>query len=271
MKKSFLFLTFLFCFSLLQVQAQTPQGIHYQAVARDGDGNLLAETAIAVQFDILAGSTDGPPVYSETHDLTTSAQGLFTAVIGQGTVVSGVFADIAWASDSYFLQVSINEVVIGTSQFLSVPYALSTAPRKGIASVPGAVFYPNTNVNGWYASVGAGGAEITVEGGTATNVLDAPITLPHGAKLTKFTVFFQDASEQDMVIQLQREVLIGGIFSKVTEIITTGNESGWRSDSIDIDHVVDNSTYGYLIRVFVSDWDAPGTKAIKGAVVEYTY
>jgi hypothetical protein len=197
MKKSYLFLAFLFCFSLLQAQA--PQGINYQAVARDGDGELLVDTEITVQFDILAGSTDGPPVYTETHDLTTSSLGLFTAVIGQGTVVSGVFEDIAWSADSYFLQVSIDETVIGTSPFLSVPYALSTAPRKGIASVPGAVFHPNTSGPAWYASRGQGGAEITIEGGTAVNVLVAPISLPHGARLTNMTVYFKDESGRGFI------------------------------------------------------------------------
>lgn len=269
MKKSFLFLAFLFCFSLLQAQA--PQGINYQAIARDGDGNLLAETAITVKFDILAGSTDGPPVYSETHDVTTSSLGLFTAVIGQGAVVSGVFEDIAWAADSYFLQVSIDETIIGTSQFLSVPYALSTAARKGIASVPGAVFHPNTSGPTWYASVGQGGAEITIEGGTATNVLVAPISLPHGARLTKFTAYFKDESSENLTIVLNRETFGSGNFSGVASINTEGNEEGWRSASIDLEHMVDNENYGYFIRVFVSNWDKDGSKAIKGVKVEYTY
>jgi hypothetical protein len=270
MKRSFLFLAFLFCFSLLQAQA--PQGINYQAVARDADGNLLAETAIAVQFDILAGSTDGPPVYSETHEVTTSSLGLFTAIIGQGTVESGVFEDIAWSADSYFLQLSIDENIIGTSPFLSVPYALSTAPKKGIASVPGAVFRPNTSGPGWYASAGQGGAEITIEGGTSVNVLVAPISLPHGARLTTMTVYFKDESSENISISLDREALTGGGFSPVANIQTTGDDAAWRSASLELEgHIVDNDNYGYYLRVFVSNWDADGTKAVKGVKIEYMH
>lgn len=270
MKKSYLFLAFLFCFSLLQAQA--PQGINYQAVARDGDGELLVDTEVTVQFDILAGSTDGPPVYSETHDVTTSSLGLFSAVIGQGSVVSGTFEDIAWSADSYFLQVSIDETVLGTSQFLSVPYALSSAPRKGIASVPGSVFHPNTSGPAWYASRGQGGAEITIEGGTAVNVLVAPISLPHGARLTNMTVYFKDESDENLSISLNREDLNFGVFSPVAQITTSGDDAGWRNDSLELEnHVVDNDNYGYFIRVFVSNWDVDGTKAIKGVKIEYLY
>lgn len=270
MKKSFFLLAFLFCFSL--IQAQSSQGINYQAVARDAEGALLADTEVSIKFDILAGTTDGPPVYTETHVATTNAYGLFTAIIGQGTVVSGVFEDISWSADSYFLQVSINDVVMGTSQFLSVPYALAVAPRKGIATVPGSVFRPNTSGPVWYASVGQGGAEITIEGGTSTNVLVAPISLPHGARLTNFTVYFKDESDEDLSISINREVLASGIFSPVAEITTSGDDPGWRSATLPLDnHVVDNDNYGYFIRVFVNNWDADGTKAIRGAKVEYSY
>ncbi len=269
MKKIFSFLIFLI--SSTFIFAQAPQGINYQAVARDGDGNLLVDTRIVVQFDILSGTTDGPAVYSEVHEALTNTYGLFNLVIGRGVPESSTLADINWAADTYFLRVIVDGNTLGTTQFLSVPYALSVAPRKGIASVPGAVFYPNTTVASWYASVGDGGAEITEEGGPAVNVLDAPITLPHGARLTKFTAFFQDNSEEEMRIQLHRESLSQGIFSIVTEVRTDGAEPGWRSTTLDLDHIVDNERFGYLIRVFVADWNAQGTKAVKGVRVEYTY
>jgi len=270
MKKSFFFLSFLFCFST--IYAQAPQGINYQAVARDGDGGLLAEMRITVQFEILSGSTDGPAVYEESHNVTTNAFGLFSAVIGQGDATSGSFAKIDWSADSYFLKVSVDGTVLGTTQFMSVPYALSTAPRRGIATVPGAVFHPNTDGPSWSSSTGQGGAEIDEEGGTSVNVLVAPITLPHGARLTRFTAYFKDESaDQDLSIILNREVLNSGIFDPVETIETSGSDSGWRSASLEIDHLVDNNNYGYFIRIFTSNWDAEGAKAIKGVKVEYVY
>ena len=86
------------------------------------------------------------------------------------------------------------------------------------------------------------------------------------------TVYFKDESAENMNISLNREVLASGIFSPVANIITTGDEAGWRSASLDDlgNHIVDNDNYGYFIRVFVSNWDADGTKAIKGVKVEYT-
>jgi hypothetical protein len=58
----------------------------------------------------------------------------------------------------------------------------------------------------------------------------------------------------------------------VAQITTNGDDKGWRNDSLELEnHVVDNDNYGYFIRVFVSNWDAEGTKAIKGVKIEYLY
>ena len=275
MKKAFqnLSLAFLFCLFFSFTRAQAPQGINYQAVARDGSGSLLTNTAISVEFKIHKGGATGTVSYSETHNPTTNDYGLFDLVIGGGTPGSGAFDAIDWHGDSYFLEVSIDGTSISTMQLMSVPYALSIAPRKQYYSIPGAVFHPNTNGPSYYSSVGQGGAEITAKGGTSTNVLGAPVNLPHGAKIQKFTAFFKDESTaQDFSIVLNRENMTAGFFDPIATITTSGDTPGWRSDDIAVaDEVVDNITYGHFIRVFCSDWDAAGRKAIKGVLIEYTY
>ena len=118
-------LTLTICFSF-QLNAQ--QGINYKAVVKDGSGNVIANDLIVVQFTILQGVAE-TNVYQETFTPTTDANGLVILNIGEGPVVSGVFGDIDWGSDTHALKVEINTggglVDMGTSVFKTVPYAIS--------------------------------------------------------------------------------------------------------------------------------------------------
>lgn len=111
--------------------AQAPQGLNYQGVARNNAGVELPNQNIGIQLSILDGSVSGAVLYTETHALTTDANGLFTLVIGFGTPASGTFSAVNWAvGGSKWLKVSMdaaggsNYQLMGTSQLLSVPYAL---------------------------------------------------------------------------------------------------------------------------------------------------
>ena len=121
---------FLLLFLFLSLYAQVPQGFHYQAVIRDADGRILQDQTLGLRLTILQGGETGPAVYSETHDLTTTAQGLFSVVVGAGDVVSGDFSAIDWQAGPYFLKVETDlsggndYTVLGTSALTSVPYAL---------------------------------------------------------------------------------------------------------------------------------------------------
>ncbi len=112
--------------------AQAPQGINYQAVARNTAGSILSNTNICVQSTITNGN-GGAVLYQETFNVTTNQFGLFTLNIGNGTVVSGTFATISWASVTPWqkMEIKINctgaYVLMGSAQLLSVPYAFNAA------------------------------------------------------------------------------------------------------------------------------------------------
>ena len=82
-----------------------------------------------MQISILKGSINGTPVYVETHSPSTNDNGLVSLSIGNGTVVSGNFANIDWSDGPYFLKTETdptngtNYTISGTSQLQSVPYA----------------------------------------------------------------------------------------------------------------------------------------------------
>ena len=83
MKKTLIVTTILFL--CVFVNAQVPQGINYQAVARTADGVIIPTQNIGVRFSILDVSVTGATLYSETHTVTTNSYGLFTLAIGKGT------------------------------------------------------------------------------------------------------------------------------------------------------------------------------------------
>lgn len=128
MNKLLLWVVMLLCGGLSYAQA--PQGMSFQAVARDGQGNALSEKTVAIKVEVLQGSASGTVVYGETHRLVTAKNGVVNLQIGQGTVTGGTFAGIDWSRSPYFLRISMDTnggtsyKEVATQQMLSVPYAL---------------------------------------------------------------------------------------------------------------------------------------------------
>jgi hypothetical protein len=109
------------------VFAQTPEKMSYQAVIRNSSDQLVTNTQIGMEINIRQGSPSGTIVYTETQTPTTNANGLVSIEIGGGAG----FSEINWANDSYFIETKTAIVapftsytITGTSQLLSVPYAL---------------------------------------------------------------------------------------------------------------------------------------------------
>jgi hypothetical protein len=108
--------------------AQVPQGFNYQATVRNSAGALIVNQIVLVKFNILQNTANGAIVYSENQSTNTDDLGHINLVVGQGTPTTGIFSAINWGSDSYFLGIELNSgsgyVAMGTTQLLSVPYAL---------------------------------------------------------------------------------------------------------------------------------------------------
>ena len=133
---------FFLCFvlSLGIAKPQTPQAMNYQAVARTATGAIIPAQTIQVRFSVLDVNVTGAILYQETQYSTTNNYGLFTMAIGKGTASLGSFAGINWASGTdKFLKVEIapngtnNYSLQGTTQLLSVPYALYSEKTRLIA------------------------------------------------------------------------------------------------------------------------------------------
>jgi len=140
MKSTILFY-FAFVFTLSSF-AQVPQKFNYQAVVRNNTGVIITNQNISVKAEILDSNINSV-LYSETHAVTTNAQGLFSLQVGSGIVKSGLFANIDWSAGNRYIRTSVdltggtNYQLMGTSQLLSVPYALYSKEVTVKVSVSG--------------------------------------------------------------------------------------------------------------------------------------
>lgn len=120
--------------------AQAPEKMSYQAVIRNASNNLVTSQAVGMQLSILQGSASGTPVYIETQNPTTNTNGLISLEIGSGTVVSGTFNTIDWSAGPYFIKTetdptgATNYTITGTSQLMSVPYALHAKTADNVSN-----------------------------------------------------------------------------------------------------------------------------------------
>ena len=110
--------------------SQAPNKINFQSVLRNNLGEVLANKTVTIRIGILAGSSTGTNVFSESHTKTTDASGLISLQIGMGTLVSGVFSNINWGNLSHFIKLEADfnggttYELLGTQELMSVPYAL---------------------------------------------------------------------------------------------------------------------------------------------------
>lgn len=124
------------CLIVIFAYGQAPQAIAYQAVARDSNNNPLISQNIGLRFSIHESLSNGNIVYQETQTITTTSLGLFSVNIGQGIPVSGTLSSVNWAIGSKYLQTEMdvnggtNFTTMGTTQLMSVPYALSSSDNQ---------------------------------------------------------------------------------------------------------------------------------------------
>ena len=129
---------FLISISLLisiNLSAQVPQKMSYQAVIRNFNNVLVTSAPIGIKISILKETS--PSVYLisyvETQTATTNAHGLVSLQIGTGSVVTGTFTNINWATGPYLIKTETDLTggnsysVVGITELTSVPYSLYSA------------------------------------------------------------------------------------------------------------------------------------------------
>jgi len=107
-----------------------PEAFNYQSIIKNADGEVLANQEVSFLISVLSGSSTGSSVYIEVHNISTNDFGMANLMIGNGDVQNGVFSEIDWGSNEFFLKIELDieggtaYEEIGVMQLISVPYAL---------------------------------------------------------------------------------------------------------------------------------------------------
>ena len=126
-KYTFLVFSTILIFFSGELFSQSPYAFNYQAILRNPDGSLKANQGVILKFEIL--DVQEKVKYSETHSSVSNEYGLVNAQIGRGSTVDDLSA-VDWGESAFFLKVYVDDVAMGSSQLLSVPYALYALNAK---------------------------------------------------------------------------------------------------------------------------------------------
>jgi hypothetical protein len=130
-------LLLLFLLATVSILAQTPEKMSYQVVLRDASNTLLTNQQVGIQISILQTTITGSAVYTEIQTATTNINGLVSLEIGTGTS-SNNFSAIDWSTGPFFIKTATdpsggsNYSIIGTSQLMSVPFALYAKTAESV-------------------------------------------------------------------------------------------------------------------------------------------
>ena len=199
--------------------AQAPQGFNYQATVRNSSGALIINQNVYFKFNIMLNSSTSLPVYSETHYVPTDDLGQVNLVVGTGTATIGTFSSINWANGTYYLGIELNTgtgyVSMGTTQLLSVPYAL----------------YANTAGNSQATVLNL--ANILTVNNSANNLQIKNLANPTEVK-DAATKGYIDSQLQSHLVQLQAQITaIQNVIVAPLPNITIGTQI-WSSTNLDV-------------------------------------
>lgn len=106
------------------LMGQSPNSFKYQAVLRNIRGDVRANADVTILIQVTKNQGNGVVVYSESHKVKTDIFGLIDLEIGKGTPITGDFSTINWGNGTYFVNISVDGILMGTTQLHSVPYSL---------------------------------------------------------------------------------------------------------------------------------------------------
>jgi hypothetical protein len=225
------------------VFAQAPQKMSYQAVIRNASNALVPSTPVGMRISVLQGSPTGTAVYVETQTPSTNANGLVSLEIGTGTIITGTFAGINWATGPYFIKTETDPTggtaytIVGTNELMSVPYALFSANSTpgpqgpiGLTGSTGTVGATGaqglTGLTGAAGPTGAIGATGSISSLTNANILVGnAANVPTGVAMSGDVTINNAGVSTIGAIKVTNAMLAGSIdlTSKVTSTLPIAN------------------------------------------------
>lgn len=251
MKKIVFFLLIFLC---QLAKSQSSQGFNYQAIIRDNAGKPKVNTTVNLKLSILEGNVNGSVLYSENHNVQSNSVGLVNVVIGKGSVLSGNFSNIIW-KNSKFLQVVADNVLMGTSELQSVPFA-KYAETTNLSAGNGIVISGNTITNtgdlsnsneiqtlslsGSTLSLSNGGGSVTLPTASNSNSFQGKVSFFNTDKSKES--FFYDGNQENIALN------VGKTFGKIhlNDKINGDVEIGSTAAASGVFRVFTSSQFNYI-------------------------
>ena len=161
----------------------------------------MLNSNVSFRLNLIQGSQTGTAVFTETHDTVTDDLGQVSLVIGHGDATTGSFSAVDWSLGNYYLGIEINSgngyVAMGTTQLLSVPYALYAADT-GKEAFPGFGTEAGTALEG----------NTALFSGSYADLADTPVTITEDQAnaITANTLKYTQAQVDAIIASLQREI-----------------------------------------------------------------
>jgi microcystin-dependent protein len=133
--------------AIAQNQGNSGLGFNYQAVVRNANGVLLADTDVNLRISLYPGQNANTPTWVETHSVQTDFSGCFQITVGKGerdnSSLVEEYTDVNFAAVYYWMKIEIQEDntyrEVSYSQLPSSPY--SEVSHNAIL-FPAGVFVP---------------------------------------------------------------------------------------------------------------------------------
>lgn len=196
MKKRLILLSLgLTVFNIILSYANPPLKIPYQAVIRTPSGAVLSNQPTVIKASIVLEQATNTPIYSETHSVVSNPFGIISITIGNGTPETGNFNEIDWKSGISFLKIEVDYqnsgtyTLVGTSQILSAPYALSSGGNLDqLPGQQGEIISHDGNKWTAYNKLHVNSTGVTVDALQSENPNDPIFQIKNQAGETIFTV-----------------------------------------------------------------------------------
>ena len=252
-----LVLVFATCFAYAQIP---PQAFNYSAVARNSVGVPIANSTIGIQISILKTTAIGAVQYSENHFVNTDAFGLFNLIVGAGAIQQGSMSAINWSSDNFFMKVGMdanggtNFLTMGTTQLLSVPYALHAKTADSVTNGAGAVYIQagnNVSISGTGTSADPYIVNSTATGGN--NLLAPTVTTNNATNITSNSATFNASVNAnsyltEVTFEYGTTTSYGNYYPTITNISGSINTQVSQNTTNSITDLSPNTTYHYRVK-----------------------
>jgi hypothetical protein len=244
------------------VCAQAPNKMSYQAVVRDTSNNLIANQAIGIKIEMREGSVTE---YSERHTVTTNINGLFSIIIGNGTLISGNWSNLDWNSNTMSIHTDI-DLTGGTNYTLSATLNGNTISANTSNSRPqfylgqdtlgGIVYYIYSDSTGSQhglivSKTETGSTGLQIQNNTSTNAtstfdgtLNTSQLLSTGGAMTWLTTNFSSAwyipsvDELNLLLNARYHMNKTATAINATLLPSNGIAEYWSSTEVSSDYFI---------------------------------